>query len=328
MQANHETELLLKSHFDLHLARIKSMAAMIMAIISSRSVQLSVLSRFYGASERPDSAFKRMQRFLRQVSLPSQGIALLILSILGLEKDKKLTLILDRTNWQFGRCHINVLFLCVVWKGVGVPIFFKFLVDKKQGNSCYMDRIELVEKAIALVGKSGIAAVLGDREFVGKRWILWLRRAKIPFVMRLNHGTTKIDSRGVGFFLSKNMFARLKKGRKRFLGYCFIGEYDSVKCCVCVTRTLDNELLVLAYSEDIVSPLSLYRERWKIESMFRCMKTGGFNLEGTHITDSKRIATLLCLVAIAYAFALKAGYIATQDQCPTYKKTDIGLIAW
>lgn len=196
------------------------MSAMLMAIVASRSVQLSVLSRFYEASDRPDSAFKRMQRFLRQVSLPSQSIALLILSLLGFDKDKKLTLILDRTNWQFGRCHINVLFLSVIWNGVGVPLFFKFLADKKQGNSSYIDRIELVEKAIALVGRSSISAVLGDREFVGKRWLLWLRKAKIPFVMRFNHGNTKIDSDGKGFCLAEKMFAKLKKGRKKHLGYC------------------------------------------------------------------------------------------------------------
>lgn len=328
MQANNETELLLRSHLNLHLARIKAMAAMIMAIVSSRNVQLSVLSRFYGGSAHPDSAFKRMQRFLKQVSLPSQSIALVILSILGFEKSDKLTLILDRTNWQFGRCHLNILFLCVVWKGVGVPIFFKFLVDKKQGNSSYMDRIELIEKAIALVGKSSIAAVLGDREFVGKRWILWLRKTKIPFVMRLNHGNTKIDSKGAGFFLPQTMFARLKKGRKKFLGYCLVGESDPVKCCVCLIKTFEGELLVLAHSEDITAPLTLYRKRWKIESMFRSLKTGGFNLEGTHITDSKRVATLLCLIAIAYALALKAGHISTQDKSPSYKKTDIGLLVW
>lgn len=328
MKTNHETEALLKAHLNLHLARIKSMSAMIMAIVASRSVQLSVLSRFYQASDRPDSAFKRMQRFLRQVSLPSQSIALLILSLLGFDKDKKLTLILDRTNWQFGRCHINVLFLSVIWNGVGVPLFFKFLADKKQGNSSYMDRIELVEKAIALVGLSSISAVLGDREFVGKRWLLWLRKAKIPFVMRFNHGSTKIDSDGTGFCLAEKMFANLKKGRKKHLGYCHVGETDSVKCCICVIRTFEGELVVLAHSEDINSPLNLYRQRWKIESMFRSLKTGGFNLEGTHITDEKRVATLLSLVAIAYAIALKAGQISTQDKSTTYKKTDTGLLVW
>ena len=122
------------------------MSAMIVAMIASRSVQLSTLSRFFNASE----------------------------------KDEKLTLILDRTNWQFGRSHVNILFLSVVWKGVSVPLFFKFIEDKSQGNSSYIDRIELTEKAIALFGRSRIAMLLGDREFVGKQWILWLRKSH-PF---------------------------------------------------------------------------------------------------------------------------------------------------
>jgi hypothetical protein len=30
-------------------------------------------------------------------------------------------LTLDRTNWQFGRCHINVLMLGIAHRGVAVP---------------------------------------------------------------------------------------------------------------------------------------------------------------------------------------------------------------
>jgi hypothetical protein len=120
---SNETEKILREYLNLNLARLKAMSAMILAIIASRSVQLSTLSRFFHASEKADSAFKRMQRFLRQVSLPWNNIAQLILAILGFEEDEKLTLILDRTNWQFGRSHVNILFLCVVWRGIGVPLF-------------------------------------------------------------------------------------------------------------------------------------------------------------------------------------------------------------
>lgn len=103
---------------------------------------------------------------------------------------------------------------------------------------------------------------------------------------------------------------------------------DNVKYCICVVHIFEGELVVLAHSEDIDSPLNLYRKRWKIESMFRALKTGGFNLEGTHITDEKRVATLLSLVSIAYALALKAGQISTHNRAITYKKTDTGLLAW
>ena len=127
-----------------------------------------------------------MQRFLKQVTLPEKQVAMLILVILGFGKDEKLTLIFEQTKWKFGKIHLNILFLSIVHKGASVPIFFTILTDKKQGNSSYIDRIELIEKFIALVGQSRIFYVLGDREFCGKRWILWLRKKKIPFFMRLS----------------------------------------------------------------------------------------------------------------------------------------------
>jgi hypothetical protein len=321
---HNETEKLLREYLNLNLARIKAMSSMILALIASRDVQLSSLARFFHATDRADSAFKRMQRFLRQVSLPWNNIALLILAILGFEKDEKLTLIFDRTNWQFGKTHINILFLCVVWRGIGVPLFFKFLENKSQGNSSYIDRIELAEMALSLLGRTRIAMILGDREFVGKQWILWLRKLHIPFIMRLNHVNTKISIQDDAFVLGDNLFSKLKRGRKRFLGYCLVGESDSFKCCVAVLRTFENELIVVVHSEDIVSPLADYLTRWKIESMFRGLKTGGFNLENSHVTDPKRLTTLISIVAIAFSLALKAGRIAIEDDGGvTYKKTAI-----
>ena len=33
----------------------------------------------------------------------------------------------------------------------------------------------------------------------------------------------------------------------------------------------------------------LYRERWQIETAFKALKSSGFNIEDTHLTDIKRI---------------------------------------
>ena len=34
---------------------------------------------------------------------------------------------------------------------------------------------------------------------------------------------------------------------------------------------------------------SLYKERWQIETAFKALKTSGFNIEDTHLTDLDRI---------------------------------------
>ncbi len=52
---------------------------------------------------------------------------------------------------------------------------------------------------------------------------------------------------------------------------------------------------------------SLYKERWQTESAFKALKTSGFNIEDTHLTDLDRINKLLALVLFAFTWAYLAG---------------------
>lgn len=49
------------------------------------------------------------------------AIAKLIMGLLGLQE---VQLIFDRTHWQLGKKHNNILVLAIVYKGVGMPIFW------------------------------------------------------------------------------------------------------------------------------------------------------------------------------------------------------------
>ena len=51
----------------------------------------------------------------------------------------------------------------------------------------------------------------------------------------------------------------------------------------------------------------LYKERWQIESAFKALKTSGFNIEDTHLSDIERVSKLLALVLIAFAWAYRVG---------------------
>jgi len=134
--------------------------------------------------------------------------------------------------------------------------------------------------------------------------------------MRLSEKKTKIADGDNDFICAHDLFASLKKGRKRSLGYSLVGESDSFKTCISATRTHKGDLVVVIHSEDIMDPLSYYKERWKIESMFRIMKTGGFNLENTHVCEPKRLANLISILALAFCFALKAGRLVVEKGKP------------
>jgi len=51
------------------------------------------------------------------------------------------------------------------------------------------------------------------------------------------------------------------------------------------------------------------------------MKTGGFNLENTHVYKAKRLINLICIVAIAFCLALKAGRLVADKSKSKLKNT-------
>ncbi len=55
--------------------------------------------------------------------------------------DGKWVLTMDKTNWKFGRVHVNILMLAMAHKGIAIPLMWSLLFkDKKQGNPSYKDR--------------------------------------------------------------------------------------------------------------------------------------------------------------------------------------------
>jgi len=53
--------------------------------------------------------------------------------------------------------------------------------------------------------------------------------------------------------------------------------------------------------------LEKYKQRWQIETLFRGLKSSGFNLEDTHVTHLDRLEKLILLVMIAFVWCYKIG---------------------
>jgi len=53
--------------------------------------------------------------------------------------------------------------------------------------------------------------------------------------------------------------------------------------------------------------LMTYKKRWSIETLFGNLKSRGFNLEQTHVTDHERLEKMVNILAIAVVWALKVG---------------------
>ena len=90
-----------------------------------------------------------------------------------------------------------------------------------------------------------------------------------------------------------------------------------------IQRFFINFSFDLSFILGIVSKLFLVDEgfvlikdrtnwRWVIETLFGCLKSRGFNIEDTHITEPAKIEKLLSVVAIAFSFAYKKGELKSK----------------
>jgi len=311
---------LFKAHFSghLNLARIRLICLFINALCKVKTVNYVKLSAGFASSADASSSYRRIQRFMALSDLSMIWVAKLIFSLLP-EKDN-LVLSMDRTNWKFGDKNINILMLGVSYKNVAIPILFKML--DKRGNSNTSERIALVQDFIDCFGKDCIDSLVADREFVGEQWLNFLNTNKIRYFIRIRNNFKIYCPRKQKEITAQHLFHSLKVGELRHYPrivkmhgeYCYLSGSKSIKdgkvdFCIIVSFNKPDEAL------------EFYAKRWQIETLFRALKTSGFNLEDTHVTHPERLEKLIMLVMIAFIWCYKIGdFIDTQIKAIRIKK--------
>jgi hypothetical protein len=135
----------------------------------------------------------------------------------------------------------------------------------------------------------------------------WLESQGIPFVLRLKENMHVWNENHVPVKLSVHA-VRLRKRQSRILkGTWYLGrdtEKKTTPIKVAMMRLKTGEMLIVATSGiRIKTALPIYRNRWGIETLFSTLKTRGFGLEDTHMTNPHKLATLMAVLAIAFCLA-------------------------
>jgi transposase len=267
---------------------------------------------------RASSVHRRLERFFQYVRLDHGIVARLLVHIMRLDR-QAWHLVLDRTNWKFGRCEVNVLMLGVLHNGLCIPLFWRVLA--KAGNSNAHERVDLLDTLHTTFPEQSIACLVADREFIGADWMNWLQARNIPFVLRLRANMYVHNAHYVPQKLAGKA-QNLKKGEKmRLSGYWRLGDTMQAPVVqIAMMRLKSGELLIVAASGIAVKKaLGIYRERWRIETLFSCMKSRGLGLEDTHMTNPGKLHTLIAILAIAFALTCKTGRWASRYKHPNTK---------
>ena len=211
--------------------------------------------------------------------------------------------------------------ISVTWNGMGIPLLWMLLPTA--GNSNTAERTELLDRLRAAFPDLKIAALMGDREFIGDAWMAYLQRQNIAFILRLRENQHVLRAGYVALPISV-IAQHLKVGEKMIVkGNCQLGhasETLSASVRLVIMRLASGELLALACSGRARHALDRYRQRWTIETMFGNLKTKGFALEATHLTDPNKLCTLLALLAFAVALTVKTGVAKSRLHAIPIKK--------
>jgi hypothetical protein len=291
----------LQAHFKLDARRVEFIARFILALFQVRTVQLPQIATALNGNAALDSNVKRAKRFL-EFDLAPELIARFVLSFVP---EGKLVLVMDRTHWKFGLVDLNLLVIAIAHHGIALPIAWVNL--GKAGNSNANERRSLLERVLTLIPATRIHGFAADREFIGEAWFVTLLESGLNPVIRIKRDTmiqhrSKKAPAHVWFHrLERHQIQELSKARVM-----------GIRVFVLATLTLEGELLVLVTVRRPSKALVIYAQRWEIECLFAALKTRGFNLEDSHLTEARRSERLFGVLVIALVWAVRVGELVTQ----------------
>ncbi|MGM0496186.1 MAG: IS4 family transposase [Bacillota bacterium] len=286
-------------------ARVRFFVLFICSMCKLQTVSFVKLSQGFEGKAYQESNLRRIQRFFAGFVIDNHLIANIVFSLLPQKPPYKLSL--DRTNWKFGKTDINILMLSICYKGVALPILWTLL--PKRGNSNSDERKHLLNQYIELFGTASIDSFMADREFIGGDWFDELIRCQVPFYIRIR-GNMKVRVPGKGVKKAFWLFNQLKVNQSlNYNGLVYVGEnlvyLSGVKSFIRSENRYD--ILIIASFNKQDQAFINYKERWQIETMFKAMKTSGFNLEDSHLTDLERISKLIALITVAFVWVYRVG---------------------
>ncbi len=285
-------------------ARMKLMARLMRALPMQTTTNLAELAVVMKPEVETDSTYRRLQRFFAGFEFGYQRLGRFLLDLAP--TDPPYVAVLDRTEWHFGQTAVNVLMIGIAEGGIAYPVVWSVL--DHGGGSGTDEHSELLDRFLRLVKPDELRALVADREFTGSDFLKALDQREIPFVIRLKKdrriGPPSGESSGE-WSLPVKMFARAcqPSQTRQLPAPKGLGGAESVECKVTVGGLEEESFLILAGREvDPGSMLDLYRKRWEIETLFAALKSRGFGLEDTHMTEPDRIRKLLGILALTYSW--------------------------
>ena len=287
------------------LRRLNTLTAMICGAIRTNKSDLESLGSELPQDIDSESRFKHVKRWLIN-TYTDYDISFLpfIEPILEnyIAQNKEMVFSIDGSDVAQG-CTVLMISLTVYKRAIPICWLVK---ECKKGHlpaQMHLDVFTILNKL--LKGYQNVV-VLGDGEFDNGEVITKCADWKWRFVFRTAKSTKIYD--GQEEYPIK--YLEPPGNEKFFIAHdvAYTKErYGPVNAIVWTERRWDDPIYLLSNFELSYDLAFYYRKRWSIETLFGDIKSRGFNIHKSKLTDAKRVAKLIIVISLAYILVFKLG---------------------
>jgi hypothetical protein len=289
---------------------VNTLAALISGIVASRRTQLPSIASKVPCGAKPESRVQRFSRWLDNDHV-SEALYFLpyaeaLLACLALEQ---LVLVIDGST--VGRGCV-ALMVHVVSKGRALPL--AWLV--RQGNKGHVPaswHVALIKQVQALIPAGAKVVLLGDGACDGIALPQTLEQADWSSGCRTATSIT-VSWQGDRFRLGM-VGSCSKPGclveRKEVL---FTAEaYGPITAMCCWAKGEKAPLYLLTNLPSADTACRLYEKRFRIETFFSDLKSRGFEMATSHLSEPSRLRRLLIAACLAYIWIVSLASQCERD---------------
>jgi hypothetical protein len=312
---------------------IKNTLLMVALILSEKTVNLWKLKAGVGkqlGNTQVDSRshYQRLKRWLwQEKASPGMWIQIVKASV-SLLSGQTDCFIIDGSSWTSGGLTYHFLTLSVLYQGVSVPIWWLEL--GRLGQSSQWHRQLLLRSALRLLNLRG-KVLVGDREYIGVDWFAALKRAGIDVVIRLRVSDYQASIEAAGKSITKlENKAKGQLGRVMWQSFALHSETYTFVIVAYRNRSGKEEFLRLITTLTPAEAVERYQQRYRIESMFKHLKSNGFDLEALHLEYGYKIRLMMAVVVLAYTLAVVYGLADFKHKvkCKKHGSPEMSVFRW
>lgn len=290
--------------------QVKNLALLTQALVFSPNCHLADLALEYPVPSRRDSLVNRIVRFLDNQHLKrTVHYFPLVRTLLEQWPDREIGLVMDRTDIGQER---SILMLGVAFKHRVIPLTWRVLPFG--GTSAALQK-RLLQEVKPFLPSEKRVSFFGDVEF---------RAVAVQSYCRQQNWNWQIGVKSDTLYhLGDKRWQALrqieiKRGQRLYLHHVTLTKkhaWSPVHLLVDWTQKTDTPRYVICDQPTRRQHWRRGRKRFWIEPTFRDWKSYGFDLEGSRISDEKRIDHLLLGMAVATLWLLHLGFwLDTTDR--------------